>query len=218
MNMKTVAIVGVAAAVMILPGIASASFVLDTGIPTGSGAPVVLSTAQSLAGEFAVTAGEQITDLSAYLTQGAGEPGDTFTFDIYASSGFTSRPSSRPAPVYTVTGIFTANGWQTAAVNWTPAASGDYWLALQVGSTTDTRGLDAPTEASTTTGTVPALAFAYAPSSGQYTTNSAPSIGLEVTAANPVPLPPSLWLMGSGLLVALGSAVRGRRTESAPGV
>ncbi|MGA2188030.1 MAG: hypothetical protein ABSH33_05835 [Steroidobacteraceae bacterium] len=204
------------AAIGLVPGIANAGFVLDTGVPDGSTGPFVLSTAQFLAGEFAVTAGEDITDLSAYLSQGAGEIGDTFTFDIYSSTGFTNRPSTRPAPVFSATGTFTSNGtgsgaWQTTAVNWTPTAGGDYWLALQVASTTDTKGLDAPGEATATTGTVPALGFAYAPASGQYTTSGAPAIGLEVTAASPVPLPAPLWLFGSGLLAAVGCAARRRR-------
>jgi hypothetical protein len=207
---KLLALAGAIAAVVLLPGIASASFILDTGTPTGTGAPVLLNTSQWLAGEFAVTTGEtgQAYALSAYLTQGAGEPGDTFTFDIYAAgSGFTARASSREAPLYTATGTFTANGWNFSSTDWTPATAGDYWVALQVSSTTQTKGLDAPVEASASTGTVPAIAFAYAPSSGQYTTTSAPAIGLEVSA---VPLPAAFWLLGSGM-IGLGALARRRR-------
>ena len=209
MNIKTFTLAGAAAA-MLSPGIASASFILDTGTPTGTGGPVVLSTAQWLAGEFAVTAGEagQAYAVSAYLTQGAGQVGDTFTFDVYAAgTGFTARASSREAPVFTGTGTFTGNGWNFSGTDWTPTAAGSYWLALQVSSTTQTKGLDAPLEASTATGTVPALAFAYTNSSLQYGIATTAPIGLEVTA---VPLPPALWLLGGGLLAGLGAARRRR--------
>jgi hypothetical protein len=216
MNMNAKLIGGALLAVSLAPGVASANFVLDTGTPTGTGAPVVLSTAQWLAGEFAVTAGEDITDLSAYLTQGVGQPGDKFTFDIYSSTGFTGRASGRTV-VFSATGTFTANGWNTTAVNFTPTTSGDYWLALQVSSTTQTKGLDAPVEASGGTGTVPAIAYAYlgAGTSSEYTTTAAPAIGLEVTAAAPVPLPPAIWLLGSGLLGFAGTMARRRQATEA---
>jgi hypothetical protein len=192
------------AALFLAPGLASADFILDTGTPTGTGGPQVLNTAQWLAGEFAVTAAEtgQAYALSAYLTQGAGQVGDTFTFDVYAAgTGFTARASSRETPVFTATGTFTGNGWNFSSTDWTPTTAGSYWLALQVSSTTQTKGLDAPVETSASTGTVPALGFAYAPSSGQYTTTGAQPIGLEIST---VPLPPSVWLLASGLLAGLG--------------
>lgn len=206
---------GIALAVLLsafAPGSAQANYVLDSGTPTGSGAPVVLSTSQWLAGEFAVTAGQDITSLAAYLTQGVGQPGDTFTFDIYSGTNFTSTRESLLAPVFSTTGTFSANGWNSAAVNWTPTASGDYWLALQVGSTLNTRGLDAPVEASAATGTAPALGFAYfgTGTNGKYTSAGAPDIGLEVMAA-PVPLPPSLLLLASGLGLGAGARAVARR-------
>lgn len=222
MKTKSLLMGAAVAAVALVPGMASASFVLDTGVPAG-GSSYVLSSAQWVAGEFAVTAGTDITDLSAYLTQGAGSVGDTFTFDIYSTAtSFTGRANSRSS-VFTATGTFTQNGWNTTAVNWTPTATGDYWLALQVGPTNSTKGLDLPSETSASTGTAPALGFAYLGSgtSGEYTTVGAPSIGLQVTAASPVPLPPALWLLGSGLL-GIGALARRRRgfepAESAVGI
>lgn len=197
------------AAFMLLPNFAKADFVLDTGAPAGS-STFVLNTADYYAGEFNDTTGAAITGLSAYLTQGVGQPGDTFTFDIYANSGFTSRPNTRPAPLFTATGTFTTNGWNTTSVNWTPPSTGDYWLALQVSSTTQTKGLDLPGETSLTTGTMPALAFAFAGTSGQYSTSGAPGVGLEITESSPVPLPNSVWLLASGLL-GLGLMTRLRR-------
>jgi hypothetical protein len=211
-NNKITLIAGAIAA-CVLPAVASADFVLDTGDPTGSSVST-LSSAQFLAGEFEIGAGVTITQLSAYLTEGVGQPGDTFTFDIYSGlSGntFLSRSSQREAPLLSVTATYTADGWNSSGVNWTAPTTGDYWLAVQVASPTNTKGLDAPNEASATTGTAPALAFAYAPSSGQYTLSVAPAIGLEVTTGSPVPLPAAFWLLGSGML-SLGGMVRRRRS------
>jgi hypothetical protein len=209
MKNQAVTIGGALAAFLLAPAIASAEFVLDTGTPTGTGAPVILSDAQSFAAEFQVTAAEEvITSLAAYLTQGAGQPNDTFTFDIYSNTGFTSRPSNRPAPVYSTTGTFTANGWNTAAVNNWTLGSGFYWLALQVSSPTQTKGLDLPLESSTSTGTQAALAFASAGTSGQYAVSGADPIGVQIQGSA-VPLPAAFWLFGSGML-GLGAMARRR--------
>ncbi len=199
MKKKMTLIGGALAAMTLLPGAASASFLLDTGTPTGTGAPVILNSAQWFAASFSATAGQDITALSAYLTQGLGQPGDTFTFDIYSSTGFTGRANGRML-LKGFTGTFTANGWNTTAVDWVAPATTSYWLALQVGSSTQTKGLDLPVEASNSTGTAPAGGFAYLTtgSTGQFTTTNAPAIGLEVSVA-PVPLPAAAWLFGSGL-------------------
>jgi len=225
MNMKTTSLGGaLLTAALLAPGLASASFVLDTGTPTSpTGSPVtVLSTSDWVAAEFDVTtANAAINDLSVYLTQGTGSVNDTFSVYIYASgSTFTGRASGRTQE-YTTTGTFTANGWNNVAMNWTPTATGDYWVALQVSSTTQTKGLDLPgagiatASATTPSGTAPALAFAYAGTSGQYTVESATAptspFAIQLTQAAPVPLPAAAWLLLSGV-AGLGGMVRRRRT------
>jgi hypothetical protein len=205
MNKKTTLLGGVLAAAFLVPGVASATLILDTGAPTGTGGPAVLNSSSWVAAEFAATAGEDITALSAYLAAGVDQPDPngsvTFTLDIYSNTGFTGRSTGRVLEA-TANGTFTADGWNTTAVNWTPTTSGDYWLALQVSSTAQTKGLDLPLEASSTTGTAPALAFARlgTGTSSEYTLSGALPVGLEVTATPPVPLPPAAWLLGSGLL------------------
>jgi hypothetical protein len=198
----------------IAPGIASADFVLDTGTPPSGGASVLLNTVNWYAAEFSVTAGTDITSLAAYLTQGSGQVGDTYTWDIYSTSG-TFFGANREPYTYTATGKFTVNGWNTTSVNWVPTTSGNYWVALQVSSTSQTRGLDLTTESSVTSGTAPAIAFAYAGTNNRYAADTSTGVGIEVSTT-PVPLPASAWLFAGGLLGfgALrrrnGSAARGR--------
>lgn len=187
------------------PGIAAADFVLDTGTPTGT-TSVVLNSSGWYAAEFSVTAGETIGSLSAYLTQGTGQPGNSYTWDIYSASG-NFLGANRELATYTKTGTFSANGWNTTAVNWTPTTSGLYWVALQVTGASQTPGLDLPIESSVSSGSVPATAFASAGTNNRYALETANPVGLEVSA---VPLPAAAWLLGSGLL-GLGGMIRRRR-------
>ena len=227
MNIKIASVGGaLLAAALLAPGLANAGFVLDTGTPTSNtGSPVtVLSTSQFVAAEFDVTtANETISQLSAYLTQGVGNVNDTFNIDIYsANTAFTGRASGRTL-VYSTTGTFTTNGWNNVSTNWTPTATGDYWVALQVSSTTQTKGLDLPgagiTTASATTpsGTAAALAFAFAGTNGQYsiesTTTPTTPFGIQLTET-PVPVPAALPLLLSGL-GGLGVLIRRRRNVQA---
>ncbi len=209
MNIK-VAVAAALALAALEPGIASASMILDTGTPTGSGPSVLLNSVNWYAAEFSIDAGQTITELSAYLTKGVGQVGNTFTWDIYSASGSSLNlgTSTREKPSFTTTGTFTGNGWNSVGVNWTPTTPGLYWVALQVSGTSQTPGLNLPTEPSTSSGTAPALAFAYAGTNAQYHLQTSSPIGLEVNA---VPLPAAAWLLGSGLL-GIGSMVRRRRS------
>ena len=203
MNIK-LAVGAVLALASLEPGIGSASMILDTGTP--GGASVLLNSSNWYAAEFSVTAGEAVTQLSAYLNSGVGGVGSTFTWDIYSASG-TFLGANRELPTFTTTGTFSGNGWNTTNVSWTPTTPGLYWVALQVSGTSQTRGLNMPTEASTSSGTAPAAAFAFAGSTARYALETNAPVGFQVNA---VPLPAAAWLLGSGLL-GFASMVKRRR-------
>jgi hypothetical protein len=199
-------------AVFILPHRASAQqFILDSGTPTGTAFPI-LSNSQWFAGEFAATAGQTVTQLSAYLTSMTGN-GDNFAFDIYEDDGgafLNTRNSSLSQLLeFTDPGTYAAPGWNTTSASWVVPATGDYWLAIE-GDTPGTRNLptfDAQEETSAGTGTVPALAFAL-DTGTQFKTSGAVPIGLEVTAVA-APLPSGLW-MSLALMAALACIRRFR--------
>jgi hypothetical protein len=201
------------AAALLGPNIASADFVLDTGTPTGT-TSYELDGSQLIAAEFVANGGDEITTVSAYLNAGGDQSGTPFTFEIFSAAGTNTFLGNRsPVEVASVAGTFTTNGWTTSTLNWTPSATGDYWIALVVPSSRTAPDLVAPAEASATTGTVPALGFATAGSATAAFAASTAYIGLEVSEAAPVPLPAAVWLLGSGL-VGLGSMMRRRRVAA----
>jgi hypothetical protein len=207
-KMRFSALIVVAATVGLLgaAGEAQAAFILDTGTPTGS-SQLILSTAESYAAEFYVGAGQTVTSLAAYLKPNTGSA-NSFEFEIFSNSPtfIGARP---PTLVYetaaTVTATSGTPGWNSAAANWTPTTSGDYWLAILEPNTGTT--LDVQSETSTGTGTAPALAFADTNTPGTRYGSLNTGIGLEVNA---VPLPAAAWLMLSGL-GGLGALVRKRK-------
>jgi hypothetical protein len=222
MNMKYLASAGALAAALLSPGLASANFVLDTGTPATGTTENTFNSNDWYAEEFSVAAGDPIVSLSAYLNQGAGSTGATFTFDIYSNSadgvnfiGSSAANRNGALLVASVNATFNGSGWTSAPITWTPSTSGDYWLAIQQTSTGGANQLDAPQEATTGTGTVPALAYAIATTSAHvYGTSTAAPIGLEVNDANtPVPLPAAAWLLVSGL-GGLGTLARRRRNAA----
>jgi hypothetical protein len=189
MNCKLAFVVAFSLAA-VQPNIASAStFILDTGTPQGTTFPI-LNSIDWYAAEFSATAGETITQLSAYLNPNIGGQGTAFTFAIYSSTGFIGGRNLTAE--YSVGATFESSGWNSAAANWAVPTTGDYWVVLEMSSS----ALDLVTETSDTTGTVPALAFADATSSSHiFSTETADPFGIEVTAT---PLPAALPLFASG--------------------
>lgn len=210
MIIKTALSGSVLAAILALPGVASADVLLDTGTPTGTSS--ILSTVDWYAAEFTLTSAEDVTALSVYLEPGTSSSG-SFDYDLYNSTGFTGSASGR-STVAGGSGIVAtfASGWSTTAVN-VDLGPGTYWIAVQVSSTSQTHGFDLPSENNPTDASAPAGAFAYLSSTtnGKYTTTGAPSFGVQV-AGTPVPVPPTAWLLGGGLLGLVGAF--GRRARS----
>jgi hypothetical protein len=192
-RLRALIAIAVPAGLLGAAGEAKAAFVLDTGTPTG-GSQLVLSTAQSFAAEFSITAGQTVTSLAAYLKPNTGNA-PSFEFEIFSNSPsfLTNR---NPTLVYSVSfnGSSLASGWNSVAANWTPTTTGNYWLAILEPNTGTT--LDVQSETSTATGTVPALEFASTNTPGNRYNAFGTGIGLEVNA---VPLPAAAWLMLSGL-------------------
>ena len=188
------------------PGLASASFVLDTGAPTSvSGGLDELTPTQWYAAQFTLTSAETISSLAAYLEPLPSSTSTAFQFDLYSGSNFIGARTL--TPLDTATGTYTAAGWNTTNVNYALAA-GTYWLAIEAtpGPPRTVVGFDVPTTGITTsTGTAPASAFAYYGGSSFSSSNT--GIGLQIQAS-PVPLPGAAWLFGSALL---GLGAMGRR-------
>lgn len=192
--------VAAVAAVVLAPAAARADFVLDTGVPTGTGLPQVLDGNDYMAAEFSLGAGQTITGVQAFLNSTMDAPGATFTIALYAGSDLTSRS---PTQLFSAQATYTADGWNGLNnLSWAPGTAGLYWIALEVGTGDSVTGLAAPTPASG--GSVAAAAFAFNAGSG-YQTAGAGAFGVQVTA---VPLPPSLWLVSGGLLGLVGVARR----------
>lgn len=186
------------------PDIASASTILDTGTPKGTTYPI-LNSIDWYAAEFAATGGETISDLAAYLKPNTGGAGTNFTFAIYSSIGFIGGRNLQP--LYAVGATYETTGWNATTANWVVPKTGDYWVVLEMTSS----ALDLVTETSTTTGSVPALGFAYATASSHiFAAETSAPFGIQVTA---VP-EPSTWAML--LLGFAGVGVVAYRRKSKP--
>jgi hypothetical protein len=197
-------------------GRAEAALVLDTGTPTtpSTAMPSLLDGTDFVAAEFNLNSASTINSISAYVTGGLlGASGDTFTVALYSGADFGSRFAS---PVFTAQATYAADGWTSVSGGGLVESAGTYWVALEVGAADSTSGLELPQTASGG-GTAPAMAFAYN-SGGGYTPVGAAPFGVQLDATA-VPLPPSLWLLGGGLVGLVlarkkGSNERGRTSAS----
>lgn len=196
------------------PNTASAStLILDTGTPQGTMYPI-LSQAQWFAAEFAATAGQTITQLSTYLQAGTGGQGTAFTFAIYSDAGFIGSRNLATQFQYSVGAMFESNGWNGAAANWTVPTTGNYWVAVEMGSCSrNCPQLDLVTETSDATGTAPALGFAFAGTTHKFQLAPSDPFGIRVTA---VP-EPSTWAMMLAGFLGLGLLAYRRRDKVALG-
>ena len=199
MNLKAASIGGMLAAVLVAPGIANASFVLDTGAPTStSGGVYELLPGQWYAAEFTLANTENISSLAAYLEPLPSSASTAFQFDIYSGTNFSGTRVGQLTALDTTSATYAASGWNTTNVNYT-LGPGTYWLALEVaaGPPRTVVGFDLPTTGiSTSSGTAPAQAFAYYGGSSFNASNV--GIGVQISAS-PVPLPGAVWLLGSAL-------------------
>jgi len=207
MNSK-ILMTGILMAAASLPGIASASLVLDTGTPTSNAMSMSLDSGDFYAAQFSLAAGSTVTSIQAYVTNAffADSPGDTFTLAIYSGTNFLNNRNA--SALFATQGTYTGDGWNGAGgLSWTASTSGNYWAAVEINPPGDSAvqlALPSPVSG----GTVAAQDFAFNDGSGNgYSDAGALPFGIQVTAASPVPLPPSLWLFACGAL-ALGLAAR----------
>ena len=146
MNTFKMTMLGGLAAVSLAPLGAQAAYLLDTGIPSGSGLPVVLDSNDYAAAEFSLSAGQTITSIQAYVTAGIDTSGDTFTISLYSDGSLGGR---NPTSVYSGQATYTADGWNgLTGLDITGLTAGNYWVALEVNGSSDSAlGLALPTGA-----------------------------------------------------------------------
>jgi hypothetical protein len=213
MNVTKTALIGAAlSAILLAPGMASASFILDTGAPTSTTGGSELTNTEWFAAEFTLSNTESISSLSAYL---APLDSTAYQYDIYSGTGFTTTRATSLVALDQVSATFTTTGWNTTNTSGITLGPGTYWVALEITASAGRggTGLDLPsTGISTTSGTAPAQAFAYYSTTGgsTFATSSTAAFGIQI-AATPVPLPGAAWLLGSAVA---GLGLLGRRRAS----
>jgi hypothetical protein len=195
--------IAAALAILTLPGIASAQFLLDTGTPTQFTSPLSVSSASSYGVEFSLTAGESLQQIALYLTPGSQNYQNQYlTLNLYNVNLTTA---TNPSVLQSFQLQYTASGWNSTATSYVAPATGTYWLTVQTASSGYT--LDAPEEATQPTGTVPAIEFAVK-GTRTYTVNNSASFGIQIGTA-PEPSSWALGLLAFGFLAFLG--IRSRR-------
>jgi len=200
--MKFMGLFAVAAVAALTSTWASADVdVLNTGTPTGTGAPFELNNGTIFAVEFQLNAGQSLTSVSTYFTQGDVSTGSSFDYFIYANPlSRNESASANAAELWSGT-----PGWDTSTnLSFTAKTTGDYWLAIEG---TSSQFLDLPELTSQTAGSTPALGWET--KSGANWASTTADYGVEITAT-PEPSAWALAFAGMGAFVYL----RARRQNS----
>ncbi len=105
---------------------AFAALVVDTGAPTNSGFPNIVSTAQFIASQVSFSQNLTLNSIQAFLNTDGANAGDSFTIALYSDNG-----NKVGSLIDSANGIYNADGWNGAsALNWN-IASGTYWVAIE---------------------------------------------------------------------------------------
>lgn len=199
---------------------ASAALIVDTGTPVpaaGSGGTSVSSGAfgptQSVAGEFTTSQAFDITSLSAYVgiyAYSGQATSVTDSFHIGLAAGPADPVDATFDTLFSLPVSFsgeigpygnTPTGWASASVQNYLLPAGTYWIVVSAATTDSTLGLGLPSGAPD-----PLSGYATngANADGWSTLTVGPnggpvSIGFQVGAVSPVPLPESVYLLLSGI-------------------
>jgi hypothetical protein len=189
--MKKLRLLGILCVCILFAGKSYASLIVDTGPGQGVGG-VVLDSEQWIAGQFNISDAYTISSVEGWLS-GAG----TFTTALYTDNG-AGVPE---VELYSEQFLSEteAYGWNGAyGLDWT-LPSGTYWLAFEV------RAGDTGAGAMPQNAPLPLADYAFTGQGSWQPDISAIGVGMRISA---VPIPPALWLFGSGLLGLVGISRR----------
>jgi len=184
-------------ALTLAPQAQADQLIVNTGVPSSSSLPLTLSSSQWLAAEITTSQEEIITGIQGYILADAGNPANaTFTITVY-DNGANNTPDTIDPAVFSQQASYTADGWNGLSGLSLDLQAGSYWVAFEVGPNNDTlQGLMPVSVANSLT---TAWYDGISTSGYQLTSGAGNDFGLQVTAAAPVPVPPSLLLFVSGL-------------------
>jgi len=185
------------AASMLVAGAASATTLIDTGIPDGSLAGFALDATDFLAVEFDAPTAWRLDSIGAYLV--GGNPGDHFAVSLYRDA------LGLPGDLIASTQVsFVSDGWnQISFLGWHLPAAGSYWLGLEGTVSEAIPGIPVPDGSFIAPAGGLTMPGATAFSDGSYQGyQSDPTIqfGLQVTGAVPEPASVAMMLLGIGLV------------------
>lgn len=205
--MKKSRLLGAVLACLIFSIDASASYIVDTGPGDATAGGHSVTTSQWLAGQFTITDSYTLTSVEGWFYA----PNDgTATAAIYSDNG-TGVPVNElyHQQVLLDSPSSGVNAWDGAyGLDW-GLASGTYWLAFEL-RTGDTFSGAMPSGTGTFGNGAPNPLDDYARWSdiwGWLEQSPSLALGMRISA-DPVPVPPAVWLFGSGLIGLIGVARR----------